>query len=68
VIGLSEMPKPGGKIGLAVLVTDLTNGRRKQHELFGGIGGAANPMKYGTFKFMPLRLDGANDVEVNREQ
>ena len=67
VIGLSEMPKPGGKIGLAVLVTDLTNGRRKQHELFGGIGGAANPMKYGTFKFMPLRLDGANDVEVNGE-
>ena len=55
VIGLMEMPRPGDKIGLAVLVSDLSGGKRKEYELFGKISGIPNPMKYGTFKFMPLK-------------
>ena len=53
VIGLPEIPRPGDMIGLAVLVTDLSRGKRNRHELFGGISGIPNPMKYGAMRFMP---------------
>lgn len=48
-LGMEGPPPPGTKFGIAVSVSDLTDGRRKTYDLFGGITGAPDPTKYGTF-------------------
>lgn len=48
-LGLDGPPSPGAKLGIAVSVSDLTGGKLKRYDLFGGISGTPNPMKYGTF-------------------
>ncbi len=48
-LGMEGPPLPGTKFGIAVSVSDLTDGRRKTYDLFGGITGAPDPKKYGTF-------------------
>ena len=48
-LGMDGPPPPGTKFGIAVSVSDLTDGRRKTYDLFGGITGAPDPTKYGTF-------------------
>ena len=48
-LGMEGPPPPGTKFGIAVSVSDLTDGKRKTYDLFGGITGAPDPTKYGTF-------------------
>ena len=48
-LGMDGPPPPGTKFGIAVSVSDLTDGKRKTYDLFGGITGAPDPTKYGTF-------------------
>ncbi len=48
-LGLDGPPPPGTKLGIAVSVSDLTDGERKTYDLFGGISGTPDPTKYGTF-------------------
>ena len=48
-LGMDGPPPPGTKFGIAVSVSDLTDGKRKTYDLFGGITGTPDPMKYGTF-------------------
>lgn len=48
-LGMDGPPPPGTKFGIAVSVSDLTGGKRKTYDLFGGITGTPDPTKYGTF-------------------
>ena len=48
-LGMDGPPPPGTKFGIAVSVSDLTDGKRKTYDLFGGITGTPDPAKYGTF-------------------
>ncbi len=48
-LGLEGPPPPGTKFGIAVSVSDLTDGKLKTYDLFGGITGTPDPTKYGTF-------------------
>ena len=48
-LGMDGPPPPGTKFGIAVSVSDLTDGKRKTYDLFGGITGTPDPTKYGTF-------------------
>ena len=48
-LGLEGPPPPGTKFGIAVSVSDLTDGKLKRYDLFGGITGTPDPTKYGTF-------------------
>ena len=48
-LGLDGPPPPGTKFGIAVSVSDLTDGKRKTYDLFGGISGTPDPTKYGVF-------------------
>lgn len=46
--GLDGPPPPGTKLGIAVSMSDLTDGKLKTYDLFGGITGTPDPTKYGT--------------------
>ena len=48
-LGMDGPPPPGTKFGIAVSVSDRTDGKLRCSDLFGGISGTPNPMKYGTF-------------------
>ncbi len=48
-LGLDGPPPPGTKFGIAVSVSDLTDGKLKTYDLFGGITGTPDPTKYGVF-------------------